>query len=56
MLEGEIILAHIDGNQQTFQAGDSFLVPKGFLGTWDMTKHFREMIVVETKAMEAAEG
>jgi uncharacterized cupin superfamily protein len=56
VLEGELILTHIDGNKQTFKAGDSFLVPKGFLGTWDMTKHFREMVVVETKAMMEAEG
>ena len=56
VLEGELILTHIDGKKQTFKVGDSFLVPKGFLGTWDMTKHFREMVVVETKAMEEAEG
>ena len=56
VLEGELILTHIDGKKQTFKAGDSFLVPKGFLGTWDMTKHFREMVVVETKAMMKAEG
>jgi hypothetical protein len=42
--------------KQTFKAGDSFLVPKGFLGTWHMTKHFREMVVVETNAMMEAEG
>lgn len=56
VLEGELILTHIDGKKQTFRAGDSFLVPKGFLGTWDMTTHFREMVVVETKAMMKAEG
>ena len=56
VLEGELILTHIDGKEQTFKAGDSFLVPKGFLGTWHMTKHFREMVVVETKAMMKAEG
>jgi uncharacterized cupin superfamily protein len=56
VLEGELILTHIDGNKQTFKAGDSVLLPKGWMGTWDMTEHFREMIVVETKAMEAAEG
>ena len=56
VLEGEVILTHIDGSKQTFKAGDSFLVPKGFLGTWDMTQHFREMVVVETKAMMEAEG
>jgi len=56
VLEGEVILTHIDGKAQTFKAGDSFMVPKGFLGTWDMTKHFREMVVVETKSMMEAEG
>ena len=56
VLEGELILTHIDGKKETFKAGDSFLVPKGFLGTWHMTKHFREMVVVETNAMMEAEG
>ena len=56
VLEGELILTHIDGKKQTFKVGDSFLVPKGFLGTWDMTKHYREMVVVETKAAMNAEG
>ena len=56
VLEGELILTHIDGTKQTFKAGDSVLLPKGWMGTWDMTKHFREMVVVETKAMMEAEG
>ena len=56
VLEGELILTDTDGNKQTFKTGDSVLVPKGWMGTWDMPKHFREMIVVETKAMEEAEG
>jgi uncharacterized cupin superfamily protein len=56
VLEGELILTDTEGKQQTFKAGDSVLVPKGWMGTWDMPQHFREMIVVETKAMEEAEG
>ncbi len=56
VLEGEVTLTHIDGTAQTFKEGDSFLVPKGFLGTWDMPVHYREMIVVETKAWNEAEG
>jgi len=56
VLEGEVTLTHIDGTAQTFKEGDSFLVPKGFLGTWDMPKHYRELIVVETKAWNEAEG
>ena len=56
VLEGELILTDADGNKKTFKAGESVLVPKGWMGTWDMPKNFREMIVVETKAMEEAEG
>ncbi len=32
------------------------LVPKGWTGTWDMPEHYREMIVVETKARNESEG
>lgn len=56
VLEGEVTLTHIDGTAQTFKKGDNFLVPKGFLGTWDMPRHYRELIVVETKAWNDAEG
>jgi uncharacterized cupin superfamily protein len=35
--------------------GDTFLVPKGWLGTWDMPGKYREMIVIETKAWVASE-
>ena len=56
VLEGEVTLTDLDGNENTFKAGENFLVPKGFLGTWNMTSHYRELIVVETKAMMKAEG
>ena len=36
--------------------GGAFLVPKGFLGTWQMAEHYREMIVVETKQYLGNEG
>ena len=56
VLEGELVLTPVNGTKQTFKAGDSVLLPKGWMGTWDMTEHFREMVVVETKAMMEAEG
>ena len=56
VLEGEVTLTDLDGNENTFKAGENFLVPKGFLGTWNMTTHYREMVVVETNAMIKAEG
>ena len=56
VLEGEVTLTDLDGNENTFKAGENFLVPKGFLGTWNMPTHYREMVVVETNAMMKAEG
>lgn len=38
------------------EKGGTFLVPKGFLATWLMSKHYREMIVVETKQWLGYEG
>jgi uncharacterized cupin superfamily protein len=55
VLEGQVTLTHIDGEKQTYKASETFLVPKGFLGTWDMPGNYREMIVIETKAWLASE-
>jgi uncharacterized cupin superfamily protein len=44
LLEGHIRLIAEDGTAQEFRAGDSFLIPNGFSGFWDVlettTKHF----------------
>lgn len=55
VLEGEVTLTDLKGNAETYRAGDSFTVPKGWQGTWDMPVKYREMIVVETKAWIASE-
>ena len=44
------------GGTQTYQQGETFLVPKGWMGTWDMLVKYREMIVIETDALLAAES
>jgi uncharacterized cupin superfamily protein len=54
VLEGEVTLTGRDGKVQTYKVGDSFTVPKGWMGTWDMPVKYRELIVIETKAWEAA--
>ena len=54
VLEGEVTLTDLEGNAQTYRVGDSFTVPKGWKGTWDMPVKYREMIVVETKAWIAS--
>ena len=55
VLEGQVTLTNIDGGKQTYNSGDTFLVPKGWLGTWDMPVKYREMIVIETKAWVESE-
>lgn len=55
VLEGEVTLTDLEGNAQTYREGDSFTVPKGWRGTWDMPVKYREMIVVETGAWIASE-
>lgn len=56
VLEGEVILTSTAGERQRYGAGESFVVPKGWTGTWDMPVKFREKIIVETKAWIASEG
>ncbi len=55
VLEGEVTLTNVDGGKQTYKEGDTFLVPKGWLGTWDMPYKYREMIVIETDALLTGE-
>ena len=56
VLSGEVTLTSGAGHSQTFGTGDSFLVPKGWTGIWDMPGHYLEKIVIETAAWNAAEG
>ncbi len=55
VLEGQVTLTNIDGGKQTYNPGDTFLVPKGWLGTWEMPDKYREMIIIATDAWVAAE-
>lgn len=56
VLEGEVILTSTSGDKQRFGVGDSFVVPKGWMGTWNMPVKYREKIVVERKAWDESEG
>jgi uncharacterized cupin superfamily protein len=56
VLAGEVTLTPIKGEPKTYRVGDSFTVPKGWMGTWDMPVKYREMIVVEAKAWEKSES
>ena len=50
VLKGELILSDNDGNSATYKKGDMFVVPKGFVGAWDMTEEYREFIVINAVA------
>lgn len=54
VLKGELILSDRDGNTATYKEGDMFMLPKGFVGTWDMTEEYRELIVIDTQAYNAS--
>ncbi|MCH7820860.1 MAG: DUF861 domain-containing protein [Proteobacteria bacterium] len=56
VLSGKVIVTADDGVSQEFVAGDTFVVPKGFTGTWQMLGNFRELIVIERQAYEEAYG
>ncbi len=55
VLEGEVTLTNVDGGTATYKEGDTFLVPEGWLGSWDMLFKDREMVVLETDALLAGE-
>ena len=56
VLSGKLVLTDARGDVTQFVAGESLVVPKGFVGTWEMQGNFRELVVIEKKAYERAEG
>ena len=55
VIEGEVILTSTSGDRQRYGVGESFVVPKGWMGTWDMPVKYREKIFVERKACDESE-
>ena len=56
ILSGKLILTDAQGNKTEYVAGDSLVVPLGFIGIWEMIGDYRELIVIEKKAYERAES
>ena len=56
VLEGSVILTSSEGDRQSYEAGDAFLVPVGWTGTWEMPTRFRELIIIDRKGWEAVES
>ncbi len=45
VLEGDLVTLDADGTRHEFHAGDAFVLPKGWAGTWDMKTRFKKIIV-----------
>ncbi len=48
ILSGEVVLTDSEGTATTFSAGDSFVIPMGFEGTWEVVKKVRKLYVIVT--------
>ena len=45
MISGRVIVTNEDGSSNEFKAGDTFVIPKGFTGTWDIKERMKKQIV-----------
>jgi uncharacterized cupin superfamily protein len=46
ILEGVSVITDNDGNSITLSTGDNFVVPSGFVGTWEVIEPTRKIYVV----------
>ncbi len=46
LLEGEVRLTDAAGHAETYRAGDAFLIPAGFKGTWSSLTPVRKFYVM----------
>lgn len=46
ILEGEVRLTDENGVGQSFTAGDAFVVPRGFRGTWETVDAVRKLFAI----------
>jgi len=45
-IEGEAVLTSDEGESWTLKAGDGFIIPAGFKGTWETVKKIRKHYVI----------
>jgi hypothetical protein len=46
VLEGSVTITDAEGVSETFSAGDTFIMPKGFRGTWENTETMRKYYMI----------
>lgn len=51
VLEGELVVTNASGTSETFGPGDTFVIPRGWAGTWDMKTRFRKQYVAFGEVM-----
>lgn len=49
LLEGHVRLTNQQGESQDFKAPDSFLIPSGYVGTWEAVTKVRKLFVIYEK-------
>lgn len=54
LLEGEVHLTDADGNTEIYRAGDAFIVPAGFKGTWEMPVAVSKFYVLHDPSVKIA--
>jgi len=45
MISGSVIVTEEDGTSRSFVAGDTFVIPKGWSGVWDVQERMKKQMV-----------
>ena len=53
VLEGHLIITNQSGSREEFNPGDTFVIPKGWAGTWNMTTRFKKQYVAVEETQES---
>lgn len=47
VVSGDLVITNQSGSRQEFHPGDTLVIPKGWVGTWDMKTRFEKQFVFE---------
>lgn len=56
LLSGVVVVRDDAGGEATFRAGDSFVMPAGFVGSWEVVETARKLYAVYEPGAEAEPG
>ena len=42
IISGRVVIVNDDGSENEFTAGDTFVMPKGFTGVWDIRERMKK--------------